>query len=251
MTDSEIFDRNLRRIRRDRAARMVGESRLLDYVGDDLFERASDTGQPLATALVMNAAAHRLIERLRAQGCAVTSADPGARYAAASGGLHCDEDRYRFGTAQYDLIVSVGLLDTVNDVPGALVLMRHALKPGGLMLCSFAGAGSFETTRGLLRAAAPNAQYTHPMIDVRAGGDLLARAGFVRPMADVDNLRLDYADLRALARAMRAHAATNLLVRRTPLTAAAIAALRARLSARDGLSETLSIVTLTGWAPPS
>ena len=55
--------------------------------------------------------------------------------------------------ASVDLAVSVGLLDTINDLPGALALLRRALKPDGLFLAAFAGAGSLPRLREAMRAA--------------------------------------------------------------------------------------------------
>ena len=43
-------------------------------------------------------------------------------------GGRCDEDRLPFADARFDLVVSVGVLDTVNDLPGALILIRRALQ---------------------------------------------------------------------------------------------------------------------------
>ena len=93
----------------------------------------------------------------------------------------------------YDLIASVGRLDTINDLPGALALARRALTPEGLFLAAFAGAGSLPALRRAVRAgeeaegtgAAPR---IHPQIDVRAAGDLLLRAGFALPVVDRDGV---------------------------------------------------------------
>ncbi len=247
MSDSEIFDRELRRVRRDRAARMMpADTRMIDFVSDDLLDRIGALERAFDDALVLNCAATKMIVGLRGRGSRVTCADPGAEYARQHGGIQCDEDMLPFAPASFDLIVSIGLLDSVNDVPGALVLMRRALKPGGLMLCAFAGAGSLETLRAMLRATAPAEQRTHPQIDVRAGGDLLARAGFVRPVSDVDTNRLAYPNAAQLIRELRANAAANILRQRLALRrdVAAVA-----LTDAQPITETLSIVTLTGWAP--
>ena len=47
----------------------------------------------------------------------------------------------------------VGLLDTINDLPGALALVRRALKPDGLFLGVFVGAGSLPRLRQAMRGA--------------------------------------------------------------------------------------------------
>ncbi|MDE2042910.1 MAG: SAM-dependent methyltransferase, partial [Alphaproteobacteria bacterium] len=149
--------------------------------------------------------------------------------------------------AALDLIVSIGLLDSVNDLPGALLLMRRALKPGGLLLASFVGGGSGTTLRATLQDLEPDARRTHPLIDVRAGGDLLGRAGFTNIVADSDELTIRYPDLATLVADLRAAAATNLLIQRRIMTRRLYDALHARLD--PGFTESLSLVTLTARAP--
>lgn len=250
MTDSEIFDRKLRRVRRDRAARlMTSESRFLRHCADDLLDRIDSINRPFGHALVINGAAQSLIAGLSERGVTVDVADAGAVYA--GNGLCADEDMPHLPPAHYDLILSLGLLDTVNDLPGALVLMRRALKPNGLFLAQCAGAGSLETLRAALRDVDPSVQRTHPMFDVRAAGDLLARAGFVLPVADVDTHQLTYPTVAALLNDLRAHAATNLLLHRHTFARAQYVMLCERLESGSPITETLAITTLTGWAPES
>jgi len=249
MSDSEIFDRQVRRARRNRAAQLPAQARVLHYVCDDLLDRLTSVKRSFETALIINAAPTGLAAALRAQAMTVTCADPGDIYAAESNGVCCDEDRLPLSSERFDLILSVGLLDSLHDVPGALVLMRRALKPGGMLLCAFAGAGSLDHLRNVLRTVEPNQLRTHPQIDVRAGGDLLTRTGFVLPVADVDTLKLRYDSLDALLAELRANAATNVLTERKPMTRAVYTALRTAYTTQAPFSETLAIVTLTGWAP--
>ncbi|MFK9892533.1 methyltransferase domain-containing protein, partial [Escherichia coli] len=65
-------------------------------------------------------------------GAKVTRCDAGALFAVQSGGVQADEDRLPFPAESFDLVVSVGVLDSVNDLPGALTLARRALRPDGL-----------------------------------------------------------------------------------------------------------------------
>lgn len=251
MSDSEIFDRKLRRTRRNRAAMLPPDTRILDNVSDDLLDRLQEGQQRYERALLINGAAERLNAGLSDICESVTCADPGALFAQRVNGIVGDEDYPMFADQSFDLIVSVGLLDTVNDVPGALVLLRRALKPGGLTLCAFAGAGSLSQLRDALRHVEPHVQRTHPMIDVRAGGDLLARAGFARPVADTDTRYIKYESSDALIRALRANAANNLLQQRQPMRRHVAKLFKAELEKNTPIRESVSIVTLTGWAPDS
>ena len=86
------------------------------------------------------------------------------------------------------------------------------------------------------------------MIDALGGGDLLARAGFVQPVADRDDLEVRYPTCDALIADLRAHAATNVLARRRPLTRATVSAICEAMGG-TGFSEMLHIVTLSARAP--
>lgn len=179
----------------------------------------------------------------------IVRCDAGAAFAE----VQADEDRLPFGDARFDLVVSAGVLDTVNDLPGALIQIRHALRPDGLFLGAFAGAGSLPRLRAALREADPAAARVHPQIDVRAAGDLMARAGFALPVADTEGLTVRYGTLAALIADLRGMAATNVLAERTPMTRAgyarATAAFAAQADPAGRIGERFEIVFVTGWAP--
>ena len=247
MDDPEIFDRNARRMQRARALRQGGApSPFMTRTYDDLIERLADSGLPLDNVLVWNAAALPLIDWLESRGAVVSVADPALPTGAI--GIRGDEDMTPLPPQSYGAIISVGLLDTVNDLPGALILMRKALRPGGLVLASFIGAETGPALRAALRQADPATQRAHPLIDARGGGDLLVRAGFVRPVADRDDLEVRYSSFDSMIADLRAHAATNVLARRRPLTRATVSAIREAMGG-TGFSEMLHIVTLSARTP--
>lgn len=68
----------------------------------------------------------------------------------------------------FDLIVNLSSLATVNDLPGALIHIRNALKPGGLMIASMVGAGSLPMLRQAMYAADGErpAARMHPMVEI-------------------------------------------------------------------------------------
>jgi SAM-dependent methyltransferase len=185
-------------------------------------------------------------------GAAITRVDAGAAFARQSGGIQADEDRLPFPEASFDLVVSAGVLDQVNDVPGALIQVRRTLRPDGLFLGAFAGAGSLAVLKAAFLAAEPAARF-HPQIDVRSAGDLLSRTGFALPVADVETLTVRYAGIANLLRDLRGMAAGNLLPGATPLTRATLMQAAQNFAERadpDGrTAERFEIVYLTGWAP--
>jgi NADH dehydrogenase [ubiquinone] 1 alpha subcomplex assembly factor 5 len=252
------FDRRVRRIRRDRAAARAAAEPLGALMADELIERLGSINRSFADALILGGEP-RLAAELRSLGMDVVVADPGFGFAAASGGIQCDEDRLPFGDGRFDLVVSVGLLDSINDLPGALALIRRTLRPDGLLLAAFSGAGSLPRLRAAMLAAdeatGGAAPRIHPQIDVRAAGDLLSRAGFALPVADVQQLSLRYAHLPALVADLRAAGVTNILGARSrrPIgrraLAAAIASFADQADADGRTTERLEIITLTAWAP--
>jgi len=208
---------------------------LIDDMVDDLAERLAFLRHEPRHSLIVGDWSRALRLRL---GGAVTEAEPAEGF---------DEERpYPF--AGFDFIASLGTLDTVNDLPGALVHLRNALAPGGLAIVSFLGAGSLPRVREALLAgdgerAAPR---MHPMVDVRAGAQLLQRAGFADPVADSHPLRVRFADLDQALADMRQQGLGNVLARPgPPLTRAGLE--RARADFGSKTEETFEILTLTGW----
>jgi len=163
-----------------------------------------------------------------------------------------DEER-PFPFEAFDFIASLGTLDTVNDLPGALIHIRKALAPGGLMIASFIGAGSLPHLRAAMMAAESDrpGPRVHPQVDVRAGGQLLQRAGFADPVIDSRGLDVSFRSLDGLVGDLRAMGLTNVLARPgPPLGKAALDRARAAFAAAGSNGRTLErfeILTLSGW----
>ncbi|HEY0114651.1 MAG TPA: methyltransferase domain-containing protein [Allosphingosinicella sp.] len=256
------FDRRLRRLRRDRAAAAAGDAPhpLTERLADDLVERLDLVTRPFGQALDLGCGPGLISRALRARGLKVTPSDAGAAFARAAGGIQCDEDRLPFAPASFDLVVSAGVLDSVNDLPGALVQIRRLLRPDGLFLGAFVGAGSLPLLKRALAAAdeaegQPASPRVHPQIDLRAAGDLLGRAGFALPVADSETAIVRYRALPRLVADLRMLGWTNVLSSRSrrPVGrlgyAAAQAAFAALADADGKAAERFEIIHLSGWAP--
>jgi len=249
----EIFDRAARRRRRDRAApdwraHDFLRAAMLDGIGERLASVTRDFRDVLDLGCFDGAFAPP-------PGAAVTRIDAGAVFAMQAGGIQADEDRLPVAPASFDLVISAGVLDSVNDVPGALAQIRRALRPDGLFLGAFVGGQSLGHVRAAFRAAErerPAARF-HPMIDVRSAGDLLVRAGFALPVADGETLSVRYPDLFRLIADLRGMAASNVLRDRVPLTRGILTAAAQAFAERadpDGrIAERFDLIFLTGWAP--
>jgi len=239
MSEREPFDRALRRLRRDRAAAHFPDHAVLrDHIVDELADRLADISRPFNDVLDLGCADGSLGRRLAPP--RLVSADPGFAFARAVGGVQCDEDRLPFADDSFDLIVSAGALDAVNDLPGTLALARR-LRSALLAADMTTGAG-------------PSPRI-HPMVDVRAAGDLLLRAGLALTVADGDRLTLRYRSLSGLLEDLRGAGVTNILHARAraPVTrqwlAAAHDAFAAQADADGRVSEQFELVYMTGWSP--
>jgi len=253
VSNPDIFDRVARRQRRDRAAAgFAGHDFLRLAMLDGIQERLGAVTRSFGDVLDLGCFDGGF---LPPPGAHIVRCDAGFAFASAANGVQADEDRLPFADASFDLVVSAGVLDSVNDLPGALTLIRRALRPDGLFLAAFAGAGSLATLRAALRDAERDrpAARIHPQIDVRSAGDLLVRAGFALPVADVESLTVRYGDVGRLLGDLRGMAATSLLVGRTPLRRDTLARASDAFAARadpDGrTAERFEIIFLTGWAP--
>lgn len=216
---------------------------LLDDMVEDVLERLSFLRFDPKRALVIGDWTGALAKTLELQGVEVTQAEP-------SDGLD-EEAPYPFG--DFDLIASLGTLDTVNDLPGALVHIRGALAQGGMMIASFLSAGSLPVLRNVMLAADDDrpAARVHPMVDVRAGGQLLQRALFADPVIDQRPLQVGFRSLARLVGDIRAQAVGNVLADvAPPLNKAALSRAQEAFAAAgtDGRTvERFEILTLSGW----
>jgi len=260
MDEDKPFDRALRRLRRDRGVRDVDEAHYLHRLAaQELLDRLNMVKREFKDVLVLGGRDGGLTAHLRELGTSVIVADAGTPFAETAGGIQCDEDRLPFGDHSFDLVVSIGVLDSVNDLPGALTLVRRALRPDGLFLGAFAGAGSLPRLRSAMTAAdaaeGAASPRLHPQIDLRAAGDLLTRAGFKLQVADSGTVEVRFSSLARLVQDLRAMGATNILRARSlrPIgrsgLAAAIDDFKIKADEDGKTVERFEIIYLTGWSP--
>ena len=253
MQQQPIFDREARRRRRDRAQPAFEQHAFLrEAMLDGIADRLLAVRRSFADVLDLGCYGGGFVPVANSR---VARMDAGLAFARAAGGVQGDEDRLPFADGSFDLVVSAGVLDSIDDVPGALTLGRRVLRPDGLFLAALIGAGSLPVLRAAFREAEAErpAARMHPLIDVRSAGDLLVRAGFALPVADVESVTVRYADLFKLLRDLRGMAATNVLADRSALGTGALAraatAFAEQADADGRVSERFEILFLTGWAP--
>ncbi len=217
---------------------------IVEDMTEDVLERLAFLRFEPGKTLLIGDWTGTLATSLRARGIEVAESEPASGF---------DEEQPYPQSAAFNFIASLGTLDTVNDLPGALIHIRQALAPGGLMIASFMGAGSLPVLRNCMLEADGDrpAPRLHPQIDVRAGGQLLQRAGFADPVVDSRPLQASFRSLEGLVGDLRAQGLSNCLADPgPPLGKVALDRARGAFSAAgDGerTVERFDILTLSGW----
>lgn len=243
----QIFDRRQSAAKwaraRDRQRREGSADYLYHAIADDIAERLDFMRLEPAKALVIGDVTRTLQASLDLSNCS-----------GKTGLLGEFEEEQPGPTEAFDLIAHLLGLGMVNDLPGALIHARHALREGGLFIAAFPGAGSLPALRRIALAADGEqpAARMHPLVDIRAGTALLERAGFARKVVDSFPLKVRFSSLRQLIADLRDHGLTRSLTSPVPpLTRSWLARAAAEFEAmreEDGkVTETFEILVLTGW----
>ncbi|KAK6916999.1 hypothetical protein RJ641_017750 [Dillenia turbinata] len=271
----KIFDRHLKRSQRDRAAWLNSEKdSLVDTVTDNLLDRLQDCKKTFPTALCLGGSLKAVRNLLG--GHVLTFPKSGAIERLIMMDMSYDMVRLCKDTEQDE---SKGNIETsfvvgdeeflpvkesclglhwTNDLPGAMIQCKLALKPDGLFLAAILGGETLKE----LRIACTIAQMEReggisprlsPLAQVRDAGNLLTRAGFTLPSVDVDQYTVRYNSALELIDHLRAMGETNALMQRTNMlrreTALATAAVyQSMFGAKDGtIPATFQVIYMTGW----
>ncbi len=224
-----------------------------------LLERLDAIDRRFERVLVIGASSTALAEHARI-GQAVFADLAGERLPLAKQRIVMDEETLPIADGALDAVISVLSLHAVNDLPGALIQMRRALKPDGLLLAALPGARSLMGLRQVL--AESEAQYggisprVAPFCDVRDAGNLLQRAGFSLPVVDSERLTLSYESFWHGLKELRGMGETNCLTDRlrhpTPRRVffdAAEAYVRDYSDHEGRVTAEVELLCLTAWTP--
>ncbi|KAG2623471.1 putative methyltransferase At1g22800, mitochondrial [Panicum virgatum] len=270
----KIFDRDLKRRHRDRAAWAMRETDgFVDAVAENLLDRLEDCRKAFPSALCLGGSAGAVRRLLRGRGGieelimmdmspdmvkkwreSENATDDGPETHFVVG----DEEFLPIKESSQDLIMTCLGLHWTNDLPGAMIQCRLALKPDGLFLAAILGGETLKE----LRIACTIAQMEReggisprmsPLAQVRDAGNLLTRAGFTLPGVDVDQYTVKYNNALELVEHLRAMGETNALFQRNPVlkrdTALATAAIyQSMFGLEDGsIPATFQVIYMTGW----
>ena len=264
-----LFDRALHRKRLDRAARDYAQADFLKRrAAQDVAERLEAIMRDFPVAVDLSARTGAFREALAESGAAarigtLIEADLSPAMLGGRTGprVTLDEERLPFAPQSLDLVVSTLGLHWTNDVVGALIQARLALKPDGLFIGAFLGGATLTELRQSLVAAEAEilggaGSRVSPFADTVDAAGLLQRAGFALPVADVDRVSVTYDHPLKLLYDLRQMGETSVLAERHPKKLTRALMHRAfeiyfqRFAGDDGrVPATFEIITLTGWAP--
>lgn len=233
-------------MRRARALRRGPELFLHERAFEDILERLSFVQRRFRSALLIGALDPAWCEHLRQHAEQVDLVEA--------------DQLLTLEPGSYDLCVAVGELDTVDDLPNALLTVRFALREDSLFIGAIPGGDTLPALRSAMRAAdgamGAATPHAHPRVEPAGFTSLLSSAGFTMPVVDVDRVQVSYESLGDLVRDLRSMGATNILKARSrqPLTrsAAEAAARQFAANAQDGrVTELFELLHFAAWTPAS
>jgi SAM-dependent methyltransferase len=255
-TPPEIFSERRKQAKQGRAFDRGMKSFIWDYLAEEVADRLRDIKREFKDVLVIGPLAEYSSTLVANHQANLTKATTNQMLAS-----HLDytiilENKLPFAKQSFDLVISAGLLDSENDLPGALIQIRRCLRPDGLFLGSIFGEGNLARLKSALVMAEQDraSPHIHPQIDIKSAADLLSRAGFALPVADKDILKVRYSSLSRLIADIRDMGSGNALAGSRPYFGKA--ALRSltehwnNSSDEDGkVEEQFGFIHLSGWAP--
>ncbi|MBI2234714.1 MAG: methyltransferase domain-containing protein [Micavibrio aeruginosavorus] len=260
--DIRIFDRALLRANRNRAARKAGHDFLHEWAARNLCTRLEDIRREFPVALCLGAHGAETLSQSNKIGALMTMDIAEKRLAGVSGPrIHGDEELLPFSSGSLDLVLSPLVLHAVNDLPGALVQIRQALKPDGLFLAAMLGGETLYELRQVMAEAEISLRggispRIAPFADKPQAGELLQRAGFSLPVVDSEIVTVTYENIFRLMNDLRHMGEGNAIIRRDRRYAGKALFMEAarlyqdRFGETDGrIRATFEIIFMIGWHP--
>ncbi|KAJ3118826.1 hypothetical protein HK098_005825 [Nowakowskiella sp. JEL0407] len=273
----QIFDRNVKRLQRNRAA-LSPESRDADYLKDEIAERMVDRlldiKRKFSVILDMGCGSGHIIKSLdtglvdhliqcdMSENALMRDANIESLNPVPTTRKVVDEEKLleSFEENSLDAVMSSLSLHWVNDLPGTLIQVKHALKPDGVFIGSMFGGDTLYELRTSLQLAEMErkggiAPHVSPMTDVRDVSSLLQRAGFALTTVDVDEIIVNYPTISELMRDLQTMGENNAISARTlglskDVLIAASAIYKEVYGNEDGtIPATFSIIYMIGWKP--
>ncbi len=256
-----IFNKKIKRIHRQRAAKTILESNFLLEEAIDIVTQTLDEELNIefSDILVINDALEQLSSTVEYvfKDATVIKTDYCPEMLSGENSLICDEEQLPFAPESFDLITSTLCLHWTNDLPAMLKQIKQTLKDKGFfMAVMFGGETLIELRRAVMQADIDHgvSPRISPFVHVKDAGSLLQNTGFHIPVAHSESVTALYDNLDDLMRDLRAMGETNALLQRNKhFTSASSLERIARAYGQmygneDGsIPATFEFVTLSGW----
>ncbi len=256
-----LFDRALYRKRRNKSAEGFEQHDFLHkLVEERAAERLDAMDKYFEQALIIGATTNTLSHHPKL-GHSIFADFAPQRLPRHTHRCTLDEEMLPIANQSLDVIISLLSFHTINDIPGALIQMRRALKPDGLLLIITAGAQTLKELReslahGEMLSCGGLSPRVSPFLEVRDAGSLLQRAGLALPVVDNEILTLSYPNMLALTDELRKAGEAHIMSeRKNHMTVRHIiqqadSYYRDNHSDNEGrISSTIELLYLTAWAP--
>ncbi len=259
-----LFCKKSLRQKQERAIDKLNETRfLLDWSGAQLQSRLQDITRRFEKIAFLSAKdTQNWRNNIAAQtGATFQCTNSFILQMPAQNMIIADDEILPFGHETLDLMISNLHLHSLNDLPGALIQARRALKPDGLFLAAMLGGETlYELREALLHAetkikggASPRIM---PFADKPQMGDLMQRAGYSLPVIDSEIITVTYDNIFKLMHDLRNMGETSIIsARQKHFTSRNIFMETANYYAQhfsesDGrIRASFEIIFLIGWAP--
>ncbi|ORX53049.1 S-adenosyl-L-methionine-dependent methyltransferase [Hesseltinella vesiculosa] len=270
----QVFDRQAKKLQRDRAATDKEQSRIVDYLKDEVAARVADrlldikrefnavvdlgSGSGHIVKHVDSDMLNKLIMCDMSEKALYRDADQD--YEVEVERMVVDEENLPFEENSLEAVVSSLSLNWVNDLPGALIQIRRALKEDGVFIGAMFGGDTLFELRTSMQLAEVEREggispRVSPMADSNDISRLLSRAGFTLTTVDIDEIQVNYPSAFELMDDLRAMGENNAVLTRRPFmkrdTLMAAASIYKELHGdEDGsIPATFQIIYMIGWKP--
>ncbi|SAL98377.1 hypothetical protein [Absidia glauca] len=249
----QVFDRHVKKLQKDRAAAQKDQSRVVDYLKDEVAARVSDRlldiKREFGTVVDLGAGCEQALNR-----------DADQTYEVDVERRQVDEEYLPFEENSLEAVVSSLSLNWVNDLPGALIQIRQSLKPDGVFIGAMFGGDTLFELRTSIQLAEVERESgisprVSPMTDSSDISRLLSRAGFTLTTVDVDEIQVNYPSAFELMDDLKAMGESNAVLSRRPFlkrdTLLAAASIYKELHGNeDGtIPATFQVIYMIGWKP--
>lgn len=208
--NSQIYDRHLLTLHRDKAANSLSQyDFLFKASAEDIVERAAFYNKEYEDVLDLGCRTGQFYEYAKSglSFSRLYQADLSRQMLDKVTGIRisCDEELLPFVENSFDLVVSNLNLHWVNRMLEALEQIKVILKPGGLFIAAIIGGSSLKEMRELLikaelAAGCPVGFRVSPMITAETMMLLAQRAGLSRIVVDSRRFDVEYSSvLQAMA----------------------------------------------------